>query len=385
MTLEYVQTCFENGSPLNWEIDSAGRVHLGLLYDRERGSPNRAAGHWHFQIHAPAGTELKLVLENFDNIWNGHPGSPISDRTNCYLSSDGTNWSAVPIRKTADNKLEFSVHMEGPTLTLARLEPYRLSDLDRLLAEIRPHPAVEIQPIGKTSEGRPLEIVRVGRPDAPFRVLLRARSHPWEPGGNWVVQGLIRCLLEDSQENRDYLNRYCVYILPMADKDGVVQGRTRFNRHGMDLNRNWEQPADPVLAPENAALEGWLESLIGRGMGPQLALDLHNDNSGKLHVSRPGVSGSRHASRMWVLEDLLRRHTWFTEGSKIPAGDGPWTIGDGLLVRYGIDACILELNADWIAGLGKPPFGADWEQFGQQLRAVFFEYFALLSAQGAHA
>src|SRR5262249_26322306 len=151
----------------------------------------------------------------------------------------------------------------------ARLEPYRVSDLERLLDAIRPHPVVEIIPIGTTTEARPLEIVRVGRPDAPNRVLVRARSHAWEPGGNWLVQGLIRSLLEDDEANRRYLERYCLYVLPMADKDGVVRGRTRFTIQGMDLNRNWEHPANPDLAPENHALETWLQGLIAAGLSPQ--------------------------------------------------------------------------------------------------------------------
>jgi hypothetical protein len=49
--------------------------------------------------------------------------------------------------------------------------------------------------------------------------------------------------------------------------------------------------------------------------------------------------------------------------------------GEGLLERYGIDACILELNCDWIAGLNKVPFGKDWEWLGHQMREVFFAYF----------
>ncbi len=376
MSLHFIQTCFENASPLDWHVDEEGRVHIGLLYDHERASPNRAAGHWHFQLQATPGTDLHLALENFDNIWNGQAGSPVSERTPCFVSSDGSAWHAVPTRKTADNRLELSVRIDGPALYLARLEPYRISDLDRLLAEIRPNPLVEITPIGQTSEGRPLEIVRVGDPAASFRVLLRARSHPWEPGGNWLVQGLVRALLEEGEENRAHLERYCVYVLPMAEKDGVARGRTRFNTNGMDLNRNWEQPADPLLAPENAAMEAWLEGLVGNGLAPQLAMDLHNDNSGKLHVSRgPGLD-DRHVARMQLLEQLLRRHTWFREGSKVPSAGGPWTIGDGLLARYGIDACILELNCDWIAGLGKVPYGRDWELFGRQLRAVLYDYFA---------
>jgi Cytosolic carboxypeptidase N-terminal domain len=216
MPLDYIHTCFENGSSLQWETGSDGRIHIRLLYDYERASPNRTAGHWHFQLQAHTGAKMTLVLENFDNIWNGRHGSPISEQTNCYLSPDGRTWSALPARRTADNRLEISLRMESDTLLLARLEPYRVSDLERLLAESQPSPLIEIIPIGATAEGRPLEIVRVGQ---------------------------------------------------------------------------------------------------------------------------------------------------------------PWTRGEGLLERYGIDACILELNCDWIAGLQKAPFGADWELLGRQLREVFCAYF----------
>jgi hypothetical protein len=372
VALEYIHTSFENGSPLDWEIDPDGTVRIGLLYDHERASPNRAAGHWHFQLQARAGTELTVVLANFDNIWNGRHGSPLSERTSCFVSFDGRAWTALPARKIDGNRLELSIRMERDTLYLTRLEPYRLSDLDRLLAEIRGHPRIEITPIGRTVEGRELEVIRVGHREAPYRILLRARSHPWEPGGNWLVQGLIRALLEESEDTRRYLDRYCIYIVPMAAKDGVVRGHTRFNVLGMDLNRNWEGPADPSFAPENHALETWLERMIQQGAGAHLAIDLHNDNAGKLHPSGSEIDRERHLARMRRLEQLLRRHTWFTEGTRTPGSPEPWTFAEGLLARYGIDACIMELNCDWIAGLQRVPFGRDWEWLGRQMRGVFF-------------
>jgi hypothetical protein len=375
MPLEYIHTSFENGSPLDWEIDADGTVHVRLLYDHERGSPNRAAGHWHFQLHARAGDALTLILENFDNIWNGRPGSPVSDRTSCFVSPDGRAWSAVPAPKISGNRLRIALTLESDALYLARLEPYRLSDLERLLTGIRSHSRVRITPIGHTIEGRELEIVRVGDPAAAHHVLLRARAHPWEPGGNWVVQGLIRRLLEDDAEVRRCLDRYCLHVLPMAAKDGVVRGHTRFNVLGMDLNRGWDRPADPDLAPENAALERWLDDLARQGIRPELAIDLHNDNSGRLHLSRPPGSGDPHLAKMERLEQLLREHTWFREGTSAGA-QGSWTFGEGLLERYSLQACILELNCDWIEGLGKVPFGADWEGFGRQLSEVLFSYFA---------
>jgi len=373
--IEFINTAFENASPLAWEVDADGTVHVYLLYDYERSSPNRAAGHWHFQVQAAKGSDLTFMLHNFDNVWNGKKGSPVSDKTITYLSHDGRKWTAIPTEKLEGNLIRFRVHMDADSLYVARLEPYRLSDLERLLSEIRNNPLVEVTPIGRTVEGRPLEIIRVGRPDAPHRVLVRARAHAWEPGGNWVVEGLVRGLLADDAENRRYLGSYCIYVMPMANKDGVARGWTRFNVAGKDLNRNWDRPADPQFAPENRALEAWIESMAAKGKRIELAIDLHNDENGKLNVSRPAVDLERHLARMQQLETLLRKHTWFTEGSTGESFRNPGSLGEGLLERYGIDACVLELNCNWIAGLKQHPSGEAWMKLGRDLREVFFGYF----------
>ncbi|MHC4085083.1 MAG: M14 family zinc carboxypeptidase [Planctomycetota bacterium] len=373
--LVFINTSFEHACPLYWEVDSKGIANVYLLYDQERSSQNRANGHWFFQLQAKKGSDLTIILNNFDNVWNGKKGSPISDRTICFISNDGRKWRAVGTKKIDGNRLELQIHMDQDTLFVARLEPYRLSDLEKLKIEIRNHRLVAILPIGHTVEGRELEIIRIGNPDAPYRVLLRARSHPWESGGSWVVQGLIKRLLRDDKDSRRYLARYCVYIIPMANKDGVMRGRTRFNMLGKDLNRNWDQRADRHYAPENYALESWMESMIAKGQSPHLAIDLHNDESGKLHVSWPNIDLESYLNYMEYLEQLLRNYTWFTEGSTGKGYRNPGTFGEGLLERYSIVACVLELNANWIAGLKQYPSGKNWELFGRQLCEVFFHYF----------
>ena len=68
-------------------------------------------------------------------------------------------------------------------------------------------------------------------------------------------------------------------------------------------------------------------------------------------------------------------NTWFTEGSTDPSCHNPGSFGEGLYGRYGIPACILELNCNWAAGLQKPPLGADWRLFGRQMREAFREFF----------
>jgi hypothetical protein len=372
--LQFINTSFENASPLQWEMDTNGTVQIGVLYDYERNAPNRAAGHWHFQLQGTPWTELTLELRNFHNVWNGRPGYPVSEKSICYLSEDGQRWRVIPAEFLTGGVVRLQVRLEGPELYLARLEPYRISDLDRLLESIGQHRLIEITRIGRTVQGRPLEIVRVGRAEAPLRVLVRARAHPWEPAGNWIVQGLIRAALTESETSRRFLERCCVYVLPMANKDGVARGATRFNALGVDLNRGWEKRADPALAPENAALEGWIESMHGAGRRLHFAMDIHNDESGGLHLSAAAPEkAARYNARLKKFETLLREHTWFREAVRA-AGlrtAATMTIAEGLLERYDIDGCVLEFNCNWITGLGQHPTGKAYEDFGRDLLKVF--------------
>ncbi len=377
--LDFIDTSFENASPLWYERDGDGTVLINLLYDHERSSPNRAAGHIHLRLHGRTGARLTLEFRNLDNVWNGTPGSVAGELKSVVVSEDGRNWKPVPTDSLPGNRVRLTLVMPGPALYVARVEPYRLSDLDRLLASIRGDPRVQVTSIGKTAGGRELEMIRIGDGRAPFRVFLRARAHPWESGSNWIVQGLVHRLLKNDGDAKTFLEHYTVYILPMANKDGVARGMTRFNTKGKDLNRNWDAPADPNLAPENAALERWLERMIADGQRPHLAMELHNDGSGRLHISRPPVPQlNRHLERMAVLERLLRQNTWFTEGATNSAFRNSGTLGDGWLQRYGIDAVVHEFNCNWIAGLKTHPLGRHWSEYGEKLAAVFDEYFRVV-------
>ncbi|MBU6401802.1 MAG: hypothetical protein KGS61_15905, partial [Verrucomicrobia bacterium] len=383
--LEFIDTSFENASPLWYDFADDGTVRVHLIYDHERASPNRAAGHFHFRLEAPTGAQLTIEFINLDNVWNGQPGSVARELKTAVISANDRDWQSVPLDGLPGDRVQLHVRMPGPKLYVARVEPYRLSDLDRLLAGIRKNPRVKIEPIGRTVEGRPLEIVRIGNPRAAYRVFVRARAHPWEAGSSWVAEGLVRRLVRGDVRARQYLERYCVYLLPMANKDGVARGRTRFNSRGKDLNRGWDKPADPQLVPENYALEKWLEGMIRQHQAPDLALELHNDGNGQLHLSRPPVPQlNRYLERMAVLARLLRQHTWFTEGCTPASFHNAGTLGDGWLERYGVAAAVHEFNCNWIAGLKDFPSARHWQDYGAALAEVFFDYFGERQSPSAH-
>src|SRR5207248_11178797 len=96
------------------------------------------------------------------------------------VSEDGRAWTSVPLESLPENRVRLHVEMSGPRLYVARVEPYRLSDLDRFLAGIRANRLVQVTAIGRTVQGRELEIVRVGYPGAPFQI---GRASGREGGG----------------------------------------------------------------------------------------------------------------------------------------------------------------------------------------------------------
>ena len=376
--ISFIDTSIENASPLYWEFDDTGSMQVYLLYDHERDSPNRAAGHWHFRVEGKPNAKVSLVLNNFRNVWNGKPGVPVSEKSIAYISTDSKNWQVVKAKLLPPgDRVELNLELPASgSLFVARLPPYRLSDLEHFQNEIRTHPLVRFEAIGKTVQGRSLEIISLGKPNAPHRVFLRGRAHPWEPGGNWVIEGFVRRLLSGDADSLRFLDRFSVAILPLANKDGVAAGRTRFNMLGKDLNRNWDQPANEQLCPENYALEKWLERAIADGRKPHLALELHNDESGKLHVSRPdGMDHQSYLARMARFEELLREKTWFREGSTNAVFKNAGTLGEGWLVRYGITAAVHELNCNWIEGLQDYPSSKHWQLYGSQLCDVLETYF----------
>ena len=268
-----------------------------------------------------------------------------------------------------------TVPMDETTMHVARIEPYDTTDLERFLADIRDNTLVDITTIGATVEGRSLEIVRIGNPSAPHRLLLRARCHPWESGGNWVVQGLMKRLLRGNAEAKKYLDRYCVYVLPMTNKDGVVRGRARYNSKGMDLNRQWDKPAVQTLAPENHALEGWLQRMAAAGTLPELAIDFHNASAGVIITSRKEKENASYIAHMRKYHALMKEQIPYTQKEKFVISQHTGGFSGGLVSRYNINACIHELSSKWLEDLQDYPSGKNWEQFGAHLCEVYYQYF----------
>jgi hypothetical protein len=154
---------------------------------------------------------------------------------------------------------------------------------------------------------------------------------------------------------------------------------TRFNTAGMDLNRKWDKMSDPELCPEKYALEKFIEGLIQKGIRPSLAIDIHNDDAGGINLATHRKDDSLFIERMRFFEHLMREKTSFSEEVKYswetPGQQEPFVLFEnGLYRRYGIEAIVYELNANWISSLGRMPTQYDWMNIGANLNEVFYQF-----------
>jgi cytosolic carboxypeptidase protein 2/3 len=65
------------------------------------------------------------------------------------------------------------------------------------------------------------------------------RTHPGESNSSYVVEGLIRELLSNSEEASYLRKLYVFYVVPMLNVDGTILGNFRCGVKGYDLNREF--------------------------------------------------------------------------------------------------------------------------------------------------
>ena len=381
--IRFIDYFFENASPLSWKIQGDTIIKITIPPDYERESLNRQTDHWYFRLEADKGTRVKLILSKFmGDVYNGREATNwwnFEKDISCYISYDRKTWEAISTSRLPGMDLKVEFTMKSESVYVVRMPPYTISDLEDLKTRISNSRLVKIYNIGATVENRPLEIIQLGNPDAKNSVIIRARAHPWEAGGNWVVEGLINKFI--SQVSKKWQETFCVYIMPMANKDGVARGMTRFNLQGKDLNRNWDRESDPALCPEKYALERFIQGLIDKGIKPSLGIDIHNDDAGGINLAKHSKDDIRFIKNMELFEKLMRERTSFSENVQYSwktAGqpDSFVLFETGLLERYGIEAMVYELNANWIKSLNKMPSQDDWIKIGENLNDVFYEYFS---------
>jgi len=77
-------------------------------------------------------------------------------------------------------------------------------------------------------------------------VVISSRVHPGETGASYMMKGIIDYLTGPSLNAKILRDNFVFKIIPMLNIDGVVNGSSRCNLAGVDLNRCWIDPSRKI-------------------------------------------------------------------------------------------------------------------------------------------
>ncbi|MBI3856623.1 MAG: hypothetical protein HY293_13130 [Planctomycetes bacterium] len=364
----------EGGSLGKIERLSATHFRCAVKGQADQDGRNRQASWYYFCLCGAKGREITITLTDLRGEYNYKPGGLcVRDDTPPVVSSDGKNWRHLDKITLEKDEATFRVTPDSDYFWIAHIEPYTESRFNTFMDEIRGSSHLRDEVFGKTVEGRDLHLLTITDLSSesstpPPTVWLMCRQHAWESGTSFVGEGAIRFLLS---EEAGPLRKTLVFkILPMMDPDGCARGGVRFNRHGYDVNRNWdsadpENPEQRRLMPEICAAKKVIHAFSG------LFLTLHNQETGEWLSS--SAKNKPIADRFFA---ALRDRTTFNPSEKGPRppadkpAPGRATVYEYLDGQRGLSAFLLEQGITRSSKLARLPTSQDRLEFGAQLIRV---------------
>jgi hypothetical protein len=380
-----VHTNFPGGSLGKVEMVAPTHFRLHLAGQTDQDGRNRQANWYYFRIDGAAGQSLTLDLVNLPGEYNYQPnrGAVTADTLPVY-SEDNRTWShfASAHYAAAEPRLRLTITPKSNTLYIAHTPPYTAQHLSSLLNTFNRSPYLTQRSIGKSVEGRDLIQLTITDPAVPTTqkktLWFMARQHAWESGSSWAAEGAIRFLLSNDASAARLRRQVTVHIFPLCDPDGVHHGGVRFNRHGYDLNRNWDM-SNPRLMPEIDAQRRAIFAWLDAGNSIDIFLSLHNTETGEYLDGPPG-NDSRHelvlqrlAAHLEQLPTFFpsrparRAATTTTEGKP-----GRMTVVQGLYRDRQIPAFLIEQRISLHPKLKRLPTIQDRLQFGASLMQAMY-------------
>jgi hypothetical protein len=110
---------------------------------------------------------------------------------------------------------------------LAMRPPYTPKYNEAYLKSLEDRPGVKVIEVGKSKQGRPLQIVQIGEGDpkkAPC-VVIYAREHANEQDSSWAVWGAIEHVLQDSERANALRKSFTFLFIPLLDTDGAAASK----------------------------------------------------------------------------------------------------------------------------------------------------------------
>jgi murein tripeptide amidase MpaA len=253
-------------NPLNVRLKVLKDPNCGLMgwyHFRASGIRNRRC---HYRlVNAGESRNVRLAhREEFADRWTN---------TGPLASYDCVNWFRIPAFYDG-NEFSFEHCAESDICYYAAFAPFSQERDQALLSRSLMSPLVSVNTLGRSIEGRCIDMLTVGSDVAgQKRVWIIARQHPSETQGGFFIEGMLARLLDAADPlSRELLRRAVIRIVPNMNPDGSAHGFSRSNSAGVNLNREWLAPSQE-RSPEVLCVRNAMERI-----GVDFSMDCHADS-----------------------------------------------------------------------------------------------------------
>ena len=257
-------------------------------------SPINMSPWYAFQVWSKKKKEITVKLIYPDDA--RHRYSP-------QISTDGANWK--PLKAKYITEEDKGTGVSGPESRPKRIvmrlkigtkpiwiSAQELENSQKVFAwmeSLSRKRKLQIGEIGKSSEGRPLKMLRIGSPDSRKLMLVISRQHPPEVTGYFAMQAFVEKIADKSRLSKQFRKEWTVYVVPLMNPDGVDAGNWRHNEGGVDLNRDWAM----FNQPETTAIREFLKRREAETGGKfYFGIDFHSTWEDIYYPMERGISGS---------------------------------------------------------------------------------------------
>ena len=340
---------------------------------------SQTSGYWFLLPVADRSGKLRRL--RLRAIWRGGTNMTPS----FFASRDGRRWRRVAASRVQmrSDGAEFTPEIalrarEAAGCTIASAIPFLPADRQKFVDWAVARLGATVHELGRSVQGRPLQLVRVGaagdRADVPHVAILCGQHSPAETMG----AHLLRPLLQEAKR-QGLLKRAVLHLVPTVNVDCAHYGGNGLNANRRNTNRHWFED----IQPENRAVIDYFQGLQDEGIGMSFALDVHAGGTFRNHVLMPmgptaevpvgeAVLACQEAwlERLERLAGLRRRDGW-------PLGLRRWRATDWFFQACGCPSFCLELSTcscfDPVAGVSKPFDQRALTLLGQRLGAALAE------------
>ncbi len=190
--------------------------------------------YWCFRVRAARGKKLHFIFTRSRAI--GVRGPAVS-------FDDGITWTWLGTGCVDKNSFSFAFPHDCPEARFSFAMPYQVSRWTQFVPSLTNTTAFSIQKLCTSEKGRDVPCMLAGCLEAQpqYRVAITCRHHCCEMMADYVLEGLLKLLVDGCCEESQWLRRNAgLLIVPFADIDGVEEGDQGKGRSPRDHGRDYE-------------------------------------------------------------------------------------------------------------------------------------------------